>query len=329
MRKLCYTLPMPKIVITCGGTGGHIYPALAIAEHLPKEEVVFLGTTDRLESELIPREGYAFRTISSSRKNPLVILKGVFQALSYILKTRPALVISTGGYVTIPVIIASGLLGVSIFMQEQNLLPGKVNRFLSHFAEKIFYAFPETKQYFKKKGVLTGNPTRRKIAELFAQTKDFSRSPKKILILGGSQGAKAIDEVIPLVDFTSVNSELMHLNQQNYEHDIQELYREAHLVVCRAGASTLAELAICGLPAILIPYPYAAGNHQYFNAKAFADQEAAVVLEQKRLSPSMLISIIKTLLETPGRLEKMSLAMRKMARPQAAEEIAKAIKEKL
>ncbi|MFC1517867.1 undecaprenyldiphospho-muramoylpentapeptide beta-N-acetylglucosaminyltransferase [Candidatus Margulisiibacteriota bacterium] len=320
---------MPKIVIACGGTGGHIYPALAIAEHLPKDELIFIGTKDRLEAELIPREGYTFQTIVSSRSNPFTIFKGVLQSAKLLTKLNPEIIISTGGYVTIPVIIAGFILGVPVYLQEQNLLPGKVNRFLGHFAKKIFYSFPETKQYFKKKGLLIGTPVRRKILKTQDHVKDFSKQPNKILILGGSQGAKAIDEVIPKVDFSAVNSELMHLNQQNYEHDIHNLLSEAHLVVCRAGASTLAELAISGLPAILIPYPYAAGNHQYYNAKAFADAEAAIILEQSRLSPQVLISIIKSLLESPGRLQKMSVAMKKMARPQAASEIAKIVKEKI
>ncbi len=320
---------MQKIAIVCGGTGGHIYPALAVAEHLPKKDIFFLGTAERLEAKLVTREGYAFHTICSSRNDPLTILKGLLQAVRVLLTERPTVILSTGGYVTIPVILAGTLLRIPIYLQEQNILPGKVNRLLSFFAKKIFYAFPGSAKYFPKKGILTGNPVRNTISVIDRSARALAPATRhfELLVIGGSLGAQALDEAVQKIDLAALHCTLTHLNKNNYVHDMAELYKRTDLVVCRAGATTLAELAVCGIPAILIPYPLAANDHQRLNAQEFAEHGAAIILEQKRLSPELLTSIIKTVLETSGQLQNMAKAMKELGRPDAAAVIARYMKE--
>ncbi len=314
--------------MVCGGTGGHVYPALAVAEQFSKDEIFFLGTQERLEAQLVAREGYLFHAISAHRKNPLPIIKGVFDALKVFLKERPGALFATGGYVTIPAVLAALILRIPIFVQEQNALPGKVNRFIAMFARKVFIAFPEATRYFHKSAVVTsGNPLRQKIVGLYPQHKAKHKERFTVLVLGGSLGAEALDKVVAQIDWQALQVDMIHLNKNNYVHDMAEVLQKADLAVCRAGALTLAELAVAGVPAILIPYPYAAEKHQDLNAQAYAAVGAAQVIDQTRLSPPLLTSIISALKSSPEKLTKMSEAMQQLAKPNASTEIAKVLRE--
>lgn len=308
-----------KVLLSCGGTGGHIYPALAIAEKL--QDCFFIGSS-RLEKELVPRAGFRFFEISTHKRNLLVILHGYFQALKIILKEKPQIILSTGGYVTIPVILAGVTLGKKIYIQEQNLLPGKVNRLLSIFAKKVFITYDGSRQYFPRKNtVLTGNPIRKEIATVsYDLEKVFTH--QSVLFFGGSLSARSINEVVyAMLKKYTLAYEVTHLDGKNYCHSIAELYSKATLIVCRAGATSLAELAAIGIPAILIPYPFAADNHQELNARYFAKRGAAVMLLDKELNADTLYHNIENIINDKSKLKELSKNMKNLSHPEAADSI--------
>jgi UDP-N-acetylglucosamine--N-acetylmuramyl-(pentapeptide) pyrophosphoryl-undecaprenol N-acetylglucosamine transferase len=313
-----------KLLITCGGTGGHIYPAIAIAQKTINkfEDIIFVGSQKRMEKDLVARENFKFFAISVSRKNPLVILYGFFQALILLIRYKPDRVLATGGYVTVPVIIAAALLRKKIFIQEQNRLPGKVNRFLSRFADTVFSGYPDNQKYFSKKAkfVFTGNPLREHLQNLSMP----SQKSFHLLVMGGSLGAKAIDEWV-LRNQGRFDFEYTHIHAGNYIHDMRPVYQKTSLILCRAGAMTLTEIAALGIPAILIPYPIAADDHQNINAEYFKLAGGAFVYAQNQLADSKVIEKILELKNNPENLKQMSLNMKKVGRTDSAEIIAKSI----
>jgi len=309
-----------KLLITCGGTGGHIYPAIAIAQKI--KNVIFVGSQKRMEKDLVTREGFRFFAIAVSRKNPVVILFGFFQALILLIHQRPDRVLATGGYVTVPVILAAALLRKKIFIQEQNRLPGKVNRFLSRFAYTVFSGYPDNQKYFSKRAkfVFTGNPLRQHLQNLsIPNPKSFH-----LLIMGGSLGAKAIDEWVSR-NQSKLDFGYTHIHANNYIHDMRPVYQKTTLILCRAGAMTLTEIAALGIPAILIPYPLAADDHQKINAQYFEAAGGAFVYEQIELTDNKVIQKILELKNNPEKLNQMSLAMKKVGRTDSAEIIANSI----
>jgi UDP-N-acetylglucosamine--N-acetylmuramyl-(pentapeptide) pyrophosphoryl-undecaprenol N-acetylglucosamine transferase len=313
-----------KLLITCGGTGGHIYPGIAIAQKIKieVENIFFVGSQKRMEKDLVTRENFKFYAIEVSRKNPIVILWGFFQALQLIIKLKPDKILATGGYVTVPVILAAALLRKKIFIQEQNRLPGKVNRFLSFFAETVFSGYPDNQKYFSKKAkfLFTGNPLRKHLQNLTIP----NQKPFHLLIMGGSLGAKAIDEWV-LRNQSQLTFEYTHINANNYIHDMRPVYQKTSLILCRAGAMTLTEIAVLGIPAILIPYPLAADDHQKVNAQYFETVGGAFVYEQNELASDHVIQKILELKNNTEKLNQMSLAMKKTARTDSAEIIANSI----
>lgn len=307
-----------RVAFACGGTGGHIYPALAIAEKFPG--CFFIGA-HRLEKTLVPQAGFKFFEITANRKKPWSLLRGFGQSLYIIYKQKPTLIIATGGYVTAPIIVAAKLLGKKVYLQEQNILPGKVNRVLSILAHKVFIAFGGAAKYFPRKNVvLTGNPVRKDILNT-----GFSPSNPKILAFGGSLSANSINTAInQLKTHPEFSGMFEHLDGSNYRHDIAALYSTAKLCICRAGATTLSELAAIGMPSILIPYPHAADNHQEVNARYFEEHGAAVVLLEKDLTVDKLAAVIHTI-DNPDTLRKMSAAAKGLGSSNAAEKIAEFI----
>lgn len=305
-----------KVCFSCGGTGGHIYPALALAEKL--QSCFFIGS-NRLEKELIPRQNYTFYEITSHKKNPLIILIGLFQALKILIREKPTLIISTGGYVTIPVLLAGIVLGKKIYIQEQNLLPGKVNRILSLFAKKVFITYPDSKKYFPKKNtIVTGNPLRQEILNLKYNLEKVIKD-KSVLVFGGSLAAQSINKTIYEIQKNSkLNFKIIHLDGKNYCHNMADAYKQSTVIVCRAGATSLAEIAAIGIPAILIPYPHAADNHQELNAKYFEDEKAAQMILDRDLSANTLLVKIQELINNQELLKKMSENMQKLGNKNAA-----------
>ena len=290
-----------RFLITGGGTGGHLFPAVATAERMcarvPGTEVLFIGTRRRLDKTHLERYGFSVKTIHSyglKGKNLPALLKALamlpvslIEAGYHILRFKPGVVCGVGGYVTGPVIGAARLLGKPTIIHEQNSVPGLANRKLGAFVERICLSLPDTLGMFPaSKTTLTGNPVRNAIVEASLARNEHDGRIKTILVLGGSQGARAVNQLV-VEAFTTdadlaADYHLIHQTgredestvQSSYDKaglkaevsaffdDMADVYKRADLVVSRAGATTLAELAVMGLPAILIPYPYAADNHQ-------------------------------------------------------------------
>jgi len=355
-----------RILITGGGTGGHIYPALAIAHRLRKEnhEILFVGAEGALDREIITREGFTFRSIPvlplkrrfsfSIFKFGIKFIMGFFQSFSILFNFKPHLIVGTGGYSSAPVGLAAYLLHIPLLIHEQNLYPGLTNRFLSRFAREIDITFPKSKEHFKKRKVkITGNPIRIEILD-----RDKERALKNLklcsgkfnlLVFGGSQGARTINyclarilkkgllegkglQIILLTGFfdfeyliQAAKSSKIPLLIRPFLHNMADAYGVADLVVSRAGATTLAELTTCSLPAILIPYPRATRRHQEHNARFLVKEGAAMVILEKDLSPERLAEEILRLMGDRERLKKMGEKSRGLGRPWATDRIMESI----
>lgn len=362
-----------KIIVSGGGTGGHIYPALTLIRTLEKKvsklEVLYVGTHAGLEADIIPKEGIPFQTVdlqgfkrSLSPENILRAaraIKGVGSAMKIVKKFKPDVVIGTGGYVCGPVLMAAGLLGIPALIQEQNVIPGITNKILSKFVNTVATGYQEANAAFPaKKVVFTGNPIRSEVlmertAEAYA---DFELMPHKktVLISGGSRGARTINramvdvlkhyagrEDIQLLHATGKGeyadimqriqaagidlAQSANLKVKPYLYNMPKAMSIADLAVFRAGATGLAELTAKGIPAILVPYPYAAENHQEFNARAVEKAGAAKVILNKDVTAAALIEMIDALLADDKKLKAMAKASKALGRPQAAEHIAELI----
>ncbi len=355
-----------RILVTGGGTGGHIYPALAIAHRLRKENhrILFVGAEEALDRDIIVREGFEFRSISVlplERRVSLQFLKflikfimGFFQSFPILFNFKPHLIVGTGGYSSAPVALAAYFLRIPILIHEQNLYPGLTNRFLSRFAKEINITFAESKEYFKKKEArVTGNPIREEILSLDRERalKDLKLRPKRfnLLVFGGSRGARAINyclaqvlkkslleekglQIILLTGFLDFEyliqaskSSKIPLLIKPFLHNMARAYGAADLIVSRAGATTLAELTACGLPAILIPYPHATSRHQEYNARFLAKEGAAMVILERDLSPERLADSILQLMEDRERLERMRERSKGLGRPWATDRVMESI----
>jgi len=317
---------MRKAVISGGGTGGHVYPGLAIAQILKENgfETSFIGTRKGLESKIVPDNGYAiyyvnikgFKGKSALDKIFALLLLpfSVIKALVLLLKLQPEFVIITGGYVSLPVALASFILFKKLYLQEQNAFPGLVNRISSKFARFAFTGFRDKAGIFGKKEIFTGNPVRKEFLEIpKLQVEDRSFH---LLITGGSQGSffinSLIDEVV--LRLQEMDIEIIHLTGERwidqftsfksdkykpigYSTDIAKLVQWSDLVISRAGASMLAELGAAGRPAILIPLAVAADNHQYFNGLSFVDAKAGIMIEEKNASAASLYDAVENIIK--------------------------------
>ncbi|MFQ5479912.1 MAG: undecaprenyldiphospho-muramoylpentapeptide beta-N-acetylglucosaminyltransferase [Thermodesulfobacteriota bacterium] len=338
-----------KFVLTGGGTGGHLFPAIALAEELKKRdssvEVEFIGARGGLEEKIIPGYGYPLTLLSveglkggRGLKRGVAIIKALaatMRAIGILRRLRPNGVIGSGAYSSAPVVTAARILGIKTAIMEQNAMAGLTNRMLARVVDRVYTAFPEAGEFFpQKKVVLAGNPMRGEILEKAA----LSRSPgekvrgkdKKftLLIFGGSQGATAInaaflDATEYLTDIWD-NLEVIHqtgdkgyafveeayerkkLNVRLYKFidSMGEAYASADLVVCRAGATSIAEIAAFGLASILVPYPFASDNHQEVNARCLVRAGGAVMIPQERLTGRSLAESIRSFYENPGELEE-------------------------
>ncbi|SHK24479.1 undecaprenyldiphospho-muramoylpentapeptide beta-N-acetylglucosaminyltransferase [Desulforamulus aeronauticus] len=363
-----------RAIVTGGGTGGHIYPALAIAKglqsHFSHTEILYVGTNHGLEADIVPKANLSFQAITVSgleRKLSLSNLKvfwqawqGYREAARIIQNFRPDVVIGTGGYVCGPVVLAAARRGIPTLIHEQNALPGITNRILSRVAKGVAVTFEDSVQYFsnRDKIAVTGLPVRPEITEshrreaLKALGLDEERLT--LLVFGGSRGARRINQAMVEVIQHYGNQpaiQIIHATGQAgyqefldaakdrgieldkyvniiikpYLYNMQEALAAADLVVSRAGAATLAELTVLGLPSILIPYPYAAENHQEFNAKALADRGAAVLIKDAELTGATLIAELQKIISNENRLRNMSLASEKLGRPEALDDIIKCV----
>lgn len=363
-----------RIIISGGGTGGHIYPAITIAREVAKLtehcEILFVGTKHGLEADIIPKEGFAFATIEVSgleRKLSWKNVRTLFTTIGSVWKSsrlikdfKPDVVIGTGGYVCGPVLLAASLLKVPTIIQEQNVIPGITNKILSRFVDKIALGYQEAAAYFHncrpEQIVVTGNPIRPAVMSATREEglTELGLSPDKLTVLavGGSRGARSINQAMVGVG-TYFNGnphiQILHVTGQSEYNSIVGNYKQsgiepsdagniiikpylynmplalavADIAVFRAGAVGLAELTARGIPAILIPYPYAAENHQEFNAKALEKHGAALVIADKELTDAKLIDAIKKLLDNSAILVNMAKKSKELGRPQAAQTIAR------
>ncbi len=329
-----------RIIITGGGTLGHIYPGLAIADKLrEKDEILFIGTTNGIESEVIQKEGFNFKGIDvqgwSGRKVKFIIklITGFFVGIKYLKEFKPDIVIGMGGYASLPVVLGAVLLKIKTLIHEQNLIPGKATRLLAKFVDKVAISFIESNQYLPAKKIeVTGNPIRAEIGKVSRQEAlaKFNLATDKftLLIFGGSKGAHRINEVMKEVidflpedkvqiiwavgekdyliikEFTSKTK--LKIVVEKFFYDLPMAYQSADLVVCRAGATTLAEIIACNLPAILIPYPYATDNHQEHNAKLLLEKGAAMMIKESELSSEKLTKAIFELVQNRNKLNTMT-----------------------
>lgn len=347
-----------KILIMAGGTGGHIFPGLAVAELLQQRScsVAWLGTLHGMDTRLVPAAQIPYYQIAMTGLRgkgklslllaPFKILKASFQAWKVMRCFQPDAVIGFGGYVTGPGAIAAKLCGIPVIVHEQNAIAGKTNIFLAHLAKKVLVAFPGAFSA-KTNTQWVGNPVREAICQMAEPAVRFQgrQAPLKLLVFGGSQGAKAINETVlnmllqlpkaerPMVWHQVGQTQLDTMRLQYQQHDIDvklvpfidnmaEAYAWADLVVCRAGALTVSELAAAGLPAVLVPFPAAVDDHQTANAKFLVDQDAAVLIQQRDLSPEKLVAIIRNFSNNPELLLTMAINARRVAKPDATQKVA-------
>lgn len=364
-----------KILFATGGTGGHINPALAVAgyirENYPKAEILFVGTADRMEAQLVPAAGYDFKTIEiqgfsrelnfeglkHNIKTVNLLFKSEGQAKKIIEDFKPDVVIGFGGYVSGPVLSVAARMGIPTAVHEQNAFPGVTNKNLAKKVDVVMLTAPEAEKLLKPKNPcdVTGLPIR---GEIISANKEFARAEMKldsrplILSMGGSLGARAINEAVKyliLHRFEKKDCYYLHatgkagasmiddigkdvdLNAnpqimlREYINDMDRCLAAADLVVCRAGASSLSEIQALGKPSILVPYPYAAENHQYYNAKTMSDRDAAILIEEKDFTGERLLSEVEKLFSKPERLKKMGENARAMAILDASQRITECV----
>jgi UDP-N-acetylglucosamine--N-acetylmuramyl-(pentapeptide) pyrophosphoryl-undecaprenol N-acetylglucosamine transferase len=357
-----------KVLIAGGGTGGHVFPGIAVAEELkrlhPGAEVTFVGSRRGLEAISVPEAGFRLRFMEA-RGFPrrawwrwpgaaLANLIGLVQALFIVMAERPDVVLGTGGYVSAPVAFAAWLLRKPLILQEQNSIPGLANRWLGRIADEVHLSFVEARSYFTRKDHLkvTGNPVRAYIlsGDRESAFQEFGLTPGRptVFVFGGSRGARrinqaAVDAMRRLKDRVDVQW-ILQTGREDHEwvkaevekdqlparvvpflRRIHQAYAAADLVVCRSGAMTLAEIAVCGTPAILVPYPHAAHNHQVVNASNLVDRGAAAMILDRELTGERLAREVARVLSDRQTLSAMSAHARLFARPDAAEKLVRSL----
>ena len=350
-----------RIIIAGGGTGGHLFPGIAIAQEFisraPGVEVIFVGTDRVFEKSILSENGFRHRSISAEgikgrtlwRKlfSMFKLPKGILESLWILITFRPNLVVGVGGYSAGPVVISAWLLRVKRVVHEQNVLPGVTNRVLSRFSDCIFVSFEQTEQYFKRyRTMVTGNPIRAEILKAAKEPKPSSngQKPFSVFIVGGSQGAHSINmammdalghlknrEHYHFIHQTGSEDESMmkaryqddgfQATVQSFFNDMAARLQQADLIICRAGATTVAEITALGKAAIFIPYPYAADNHQMLNAKDLETSGAAELISEQHLSGTGLAEKIEFYASHPSHLHRMEKKAKGLGRPQAAKHI--------
>lgn len=348
-----------KLVIAGGGTGGHLFPGVALAGEFEKLmtdcKVVFIGARRGLESRVIPALGYELVTLPVRGVVGFGFFSGVVRSLGLIAaaikafwilgRIRPDLVIGVGGYASVPAVLAAAARGLPRCILEQNVAPGKANRVLSRFAQRIYQGFASRTEVFPMdKTRVTGNPIRP--GTLPPEGLERPPGQRRLLVMGGSQGALQVNElvvkVVPRLKKIFPDLTVVHqagpaheeMVRQAYEdagvdtktvpfiNDMADAYGKADLCLSRAGAMSVSELTASGLPAVLIPYPDAAGGHQGLNGRWMEERGAAVVLEPDDVTPDLLFEQLKKLLESPGLLAEMSEASRRAGIRNAGQVIA-------
>jgi UDP-N-acetylglucosamine--N-acetylmuramyl-(pentapeptide) pyrophosphoryl-undecaprenol N-acetylglucosamine transferase len=361
-----------RLLIAGGGTGGHLFPGIAVAEEFlardSGNEVLFVGTERGIEARILPRLGFRVEFIEAAGirgKGGMVQLKGLAMLLygyaqsRKILKSfRPDRVLGVGGYASGPVVLAARGMQIRRFIHEQNAIPGMTNKLLARFVEEIFISLEESRKFFPKgKTLVTGNPVRREILAAAAQSQNppqppfnkggspHGRGDFRLLVFGGSAGAHSVNQaVVGALPFLRGYRGRLRVTHQTGENDLADVrlaydregfradvitfiddmagaYLDASLVICRAGATTIAEVTACGKACIFIPYPHAVDDHQRRNAEALLKQGAGFMLLERELSGERLARMIVELMESPDRISRTGASARSLARLDAAKVI--------
>ncbi len=355
--------PGQGVLIMAGGTGGHIFPGLAVAEVLRKRNIPvrWLGAEGGMETRTVPAAGIDLDVVAITGlrgkglmrwvRMPFMLLRAVWHARRLLEANRPSCAVSFGGYAAAPGGIAAWTKGIPVLVHEQNRIPGMTNRLLTRFARKILQGFPGT---FPEEisAIDSGNPVRHEVAAIAEpQIRLAGRTgPVRVLITGGSQGAQVLNTVVPgalKLLSPSASIEIRHqagakrvdealeaykeaginADIQPFISDMAEAYAWADLVICRSGALTVAEIAAAGVASVLVPFAYAVDDHQTRNAEYLADAGAAVILAQSTLAPQILADALKPLLSDRDVLLTMATAARSKALPDAAEKVVEACQE--
>lgn len=347
-----------RLIITGGGTGGHLFPGIAVATAIQQQDaanrILFIGTSRLLDQQTLAGLGFELAALDCGGVKGLHLVEkirsmlqmpgAVLQALGIMRRFRPHLVFGVGGYVTGPVLLAAKILRVPIAIHEQNSVPGMANRLAGKLADRIFISLPCSPAFSAAKTLQTGNPVRQEILAVAGQVKPKT-AKRTILVLGGSQGAhrvntlmvEAIKKMVEhraslrvihqtgAADREMVAAQYDRLNVEAevvaFIRDMASVYACADFVVTRAGATTLAEIAVMGLPALLIPYPYAADNHQVTNGRYYVKGKGALMVEEAELSGEILARTLSEYLHNPEELHTMAANMKALAMPDATNKI--------
>jgi UDP-N-acetylglucosamine--N-acetylmuramyl-(pentapeptide) pyrophosphoryl-undecaprenol N-acetylglucosamine transferase len=345
-----------RLLIAGGGTGGHLFPGVALAEELrarePEAAIKFVGTRRGIEARILPDLGWELELIEVSglkTVGALGAVKGLFrlpralwQARRIVKAFKPDAVIGVGGYASGPVVLAAKLRGIPTAICEQNSIPGLTNKMLGRLVRSVFLSFDESKRFFNpNKIVMSGNPVRRDLVQKLLGAAAPAHGAVNVLVVGGSQGAVAVNELAATALSALAKQTSLAITHQTGEKDLEATatryrdagvaadcrafikdmataYQHAELIIGRAGATTVAELAIAGKPAIFIPYPFAADNHQELNAKEMADKGAALMFRQSELTADKLADALRPLLTDAAKRSDMGSAMKALAKPHAA-----------
>ena len=348
-----------RLLIAGGGTGGHLFPGVAIAEELrarePEAAIKFVGTRRGIEARVLPDLGWdldfievsGLKTVGAAGtvKGLFRLPRALWQARRIVKQFAPDAVIGVGGYASGPVVLAARMRGIPTAICEQNSIPGLTNKLLGKVARSVFLSFDESKRFFKPtKIVMSGNPVRRELVQkLLGAAPEASEANGRVhvLVVGGSQGAVAVNELAAQALAQLASETPVAITHQTGEKDLEATraryaqagvsadcrafikdmaaaYRDADLIIGRAGATTVAELAIAGKPAVFIPYPFAADNHQELNAREMADKGAALMFRQAELTADKLTAALRPLLTDATTRTEMGAAMKLLAKPGAA-----------
>lgn len=350
-----------RLLIAASGTGGHLFPGLALAEQLLDYQIEWLGVPDRLETQLVPAQ-YPLHTIpvagfqTGFGLSSLAIIarlsRSILQVRQLLKQGKFQGVFTTGGYIAAPAIIAARTLSLPVILHEANAIPGKVTRWFSPWCHAIALGFEPAAQYLPRtKTIYTSTPVRSQFREAIdrfpALELPIPEAVPLIVVFGGSQGAVAVNQLVRQCALTWLDAGawMVHLTGDNdpdvaslkhphyfslpFYDNMAGLLQRANLAISRAGAGSLTELAVTGTPAILIPFPYAAEDHQSYNAAFFQTAGAALVFQQAQLTPQMLTSQVLNLLESPEQLERMAQSARVIAVPDSAERLATLVRQVL
>ena len=350
-----------RFLFAGGGTGGHLYPAIAVADEIkrlkPDSEIIFIGTKSKIEGRVIPKLGYGFKTIwikGFARKFnlenllfPVKLFVSLIQSLFISFRFKPRVAIGSGGYVAGPAIWGASVMGAKIILMESNSYPGVTTRLLERYADEVHISFDHSRKYLRKpyRIRLTGNPVRRELGtSTKAEAKRFfglDDNKITVLVLGGSLGAASINNSIAncIEELEKKSLQIIWQTGKNYYQsykninldsviildfieDMNKAYSACDLLVARAGATTIAELTVLGIPSILIPSPHVAENHQYYNAKSLADNNAAVLIKDSDVK-SLLKEKILEVVGNENLLKSLSENAKRISKPDAANVIAK------